>query len=75
MTTANVTADVNVLVYQIWLRHNLVMSKTAEIWRFICFQNGGWPPSWIFAEVKFEGISVSGTFLSLNQISSECVQL
>jgi len=40
------------------------------------FQNGGWPPSWIFAEVKFEGISVLGRlFLSLNQIWCECVQL
>jgi len=28
---------------------------------YVFFQNGGRPPSWIFAEVKFGGISVSGT--------------
>ena len=35
--------------------------RAAELWRFMCFQNCSRPPSWIFAEVKFGGISVSGT--------------
>ena len=35
--------------------------RGAELWRFMCFQNSGRSPSWIFAEVKFGGISVSGT--------------
>jgi len=43
------------------------MSKVAELWRFMCFQNGGWPPSWIFAEVKFERISVSETFVFVSE--------
>jgi len=38
-----------------------IAQRTAELWRFMCFQNDGRPPSWIFAEVKFGGISVSGT--------------
>jgi len=33
----------------------------------MCFQNGGRPPSWIFVEVTFEGISVSGTFVFVFQ--------
>ena len=33
--------------------------RAAELWQFMCFQNGGRPPSWILAEVKFGGISVS----------------
>ena len=42
---------------------NLVMisHRAAEIWRFMCFQNVVRPPSWILAELKFGGISVSGT--------------
>jgi len=30
---------------------NLVMisQRAAELWRFMCFQNGGRSPSWIFA--------------------------
>jgi len=36
-------------------------NKAAELWRLLCFLNGGWPPSWILAEVKFGCISVSGT--------------
>ena len=44
-------------------RPNLVKiaQQASELWRFMCFQNGGRFPSWIFAEVKFGGISVSGT--------------
>jgi len=38
-----------------------IHQRAAELWRFMCFQNGGRPPSWVFAEVKFGGISVSGT--------------
>jgi len=37
-----------------------IAQRAAELWRFMCFQNGDRPPSWIFAEVKFGGISVSG---------------
>jgi len=36
------------------------------------FQNSGWPPSWIFAEVKFEGISVSGTFVFVSVNVCNC---
>jgi len=39
--------------------------RAAELWWFMCFQNGGRPPSWIFTEVKFEGISVSRTSVFL----------
>jgi len=39
----------------------------AELWRFMCFKNGGRPPSWIFAEVKFWGISVSGTSVLVSE--------
>ena len=35
--------------------------RAAELWRFMCFQNGGRPPSWILVEVKFGHISVSAT--------------
>ena len=38
-----------------------IAQRAAELWRFMCFQNGGRSPSWTFAEVKFGGISVSGT--------------
>ena len=41
--------------------------QTAELWRFMCFQNGGRPPSWIFAEVKFGGISVSATSVLVSE--------
>ena len=40
MTTAKFAAD----LYQIWLR----LSNAAELWRFMYFQNGVRPPSWIF---------------------------
>jgi len=33
----------------------------------MCFQNCSRPPSWIFAEVKFGGISVSGTSVFVSQ--------
>jgi len=61
MTTAKVATDLCVLVYQIWLRY----VKGGRVMAIYVFQNGigGWPLSWIFAEVKFEGISVSGTFV------------
>ena len=38
-----------------------ISQRAAELWQFMCSQNGGRPPSWILAEVKYEGISVSGT--------------
>ena len=38
-----------------------IAQRVTELWRFMCFQNGGRPPSWIFAEVKCGGISVSET--------------
>jgi len=38
-----------------------ISQRAAELWRFMCFQNGGRPPSWILAEVKFGDISVSRT--------------
>jgi len=38
-----------------------IAQRVTELWRFMCFQNGGRPPSWIFAEIKCGGISVSGT--------------
>jgi len=38
-----------------------ISQRAAELWRFMCFQNGRRPPSWILADVKFGGISVSGT--------------
>jgi len=43
-------------------RPNLVKisQRAAELWRFMCFQNGGMPPSWILVKVKFGGIFVSG---------------
>jgi len=28
-----------------------ISQRAAELWRFMCFQNGGRPPSWIFAEL------------------------
>jgi len=37
--------------------------RAAELSRFMCFQNGGRPPSWILVEVKFGGISVSGMWV------------
>jgi len=46
-----------------------ISQRAAELWRFMCFQNGGPPPSWILAEVKFEGISVSTTS---DLISAKC---
>ena len=42
-------------------------STGGKLWRFMCFQNGGRPPSWIFAEVKFGGISVSGTSVLVSE--------
>ena len=50
------------LKYQVSARHGLPVStstpnlakiaqRAAELWRFMCFQNGGRPPSWILAEV------------------------
>ena len=33
----------------------------------MCFQNGGRPPSWIFVELKFRGISVSGTSVLVSE--------
>jgi len=39
--------------------------RAAKFRQFMCFQNGGRPPSWIFTEVIFEGISVSETSVSL----------
>ena len=44
-----------------------IAQRPAELWRFMCFQNGGRPPSWIFAEVKFGGISVSGTSVLVSE--------
>jgi len=38
-----------------------ISEPAAVLWRFMCFQNGSRPPFWIFAELKFGGISVSGT--------------
>jgi len=38
-----------------------ISQRAAELWQFMCFQNGGRPPSLILADVKFGGISVSGT--------------
>ena len=32
-----------------------ISQRAAELLRFMCLQNGGRPPSWIFAETKFEG--------------------
>jgi len=46
--------------HQIWWR-------AVELWRFLCFQNGGRLPSWIFVEVKFGGISVSGTSVLVSE--------
>jgi len=37
-----------------------ISQRAAELWQVMCSQNGGRSPSWILAEVKFEGISVSG---------------
>jgi len=44
-----------------------IAQRAAELWRFLCFQNGGRPPSWIFAEVKFGGISFSGTSVLVSE--------
>ena len=41
--------------------------RAAEFWRFMSFQNGSRPPSWIFAAVKFGGISVSGTSVLVSE--------
>jgi len=38
-----------------------ISQRAAELWQFMCSQNGGRPLSWILAVVKFEGSSVSGT--------------
>ena len=41
--------------------------RAAELWRFMCFLNGGRPPSWIFTGVTFGGISVSGTSVLVSE--------
>ena len=48
---------------------NLAMmyENANELWQFMCFQNGGRRPSWIFTKVKFECISVSRTPVFLSQ--------
>jgi len=68
MTTAKVAADLNVLVYH-WLRY-VKGGRVTAIYVFkmaVGRHLGGWSPSWIFAEVKFEGISVSGTFVFVSE--------
>jgi len=52
--------------HQFWWRY-INGRPSAELWRFMCFQNGGRPPSWIFAEVKFWLISVSGTSVLVSE--------
>ena len=44
-----------------------IAQRAAELWRFMCFQNGGRLPSSIFAEVKFGGISVSATSVLVSE--------
>jgi len=44
-----------------------ISQRAAQLWRFMCFQNGGRPPSWICAKVKFRGISVCGTFALVSE--------
>ena len=44
-----------------------IAQRAAELWRFMCFQNGGRPPSWIFAEVKCGGIPVSGASVLITE--------
>ena len=44
-----------------------IAQQAAELWRFMCFPNGGRPPSWIFAEVKFGDISFSGTSVLVSE--------
>ena len=41
--------------------------RSAELWRFMCFQNGGRPPSSILAEFKSGGISVSGASVLVSE--------
>jgi len=50
---------------------NLVqISQTAaELWQLMCFQNGGQPPSWILAEVKFESNFVSGMSVLVSELN------
>jgi len=66
------------LKYQVSARRGLPVStsttnlvklpqRAAELWRFMCFLNGGRPPSWIFTEVTFGGISVSGTSVLVSE--------
>ena len=44
-----------------------IAQRVTELWRFMCFQNCGRPPSWMFAEVKGGGISVSVTSVLVTQ--------
>ena len=60
-----------------------ISQRASDLWQFVCFPNGGRPPSWILADVKFGGISVSGTsvlvsvpnFMRIRGISTELWRL
>ena len=51
------------------LKHSIdwIERAVSKTWPFYYVQHGRQPPSWIFAEVKYEGISVSETFVFVFQ--------